>query len=591
MAMVDTDWSIDRQTGNIRYIGAAHGNPSPAPSYATVIEFHRWLQDFADDAVSTGDDELDITDATPSERATDNIISLINGYNIDQTAAEHLYDGSISQAGGNDVWVGLVVVGSVPDGTVLQIVKNNTFEDSATAPYWGATTSGVALNGDANANIITRLCIQTRSGGTDIDGQRLRVQSRELGSTFAEFSLTAGFGNNTAAIFTAQDLNNQTAEGTIAALSITKAEGYVLLDADNIGGTEPYYVEWSLNGDSINDLYEYTKWIQSRDATQASPAQTQIFGIDGMLFRGVTHEVDTSGGSGTWTQNETVSWGSGATAGTGVLLAFDNATVSASTSIWIQLLTGVAPNANTITGDGGGSSSTTAGTVVSRTVSPEFIGQSTGAALIGAYGIGVTTTDLSQNDLLRDLNNVTHQPPNNVTFTVGGLIAGEDRVLVAPEDGAGGLDYDQMTLGTSLTTDNITSVVVAASPGIPSDTPGTGTIRVQDNDGVYRRLVYTSYTGTTFTIDPTASEAAVPNVADFATTNASATNNVFISYIDKLAAGSGTVEESFTAVFDTARTLFIRVRDGGGTPIKTFETTGTLGSGGGSSTAIRTSDA
>jgi len=37
--------------------------------------------------------------------------------------------------------------------------------------------------------------------------------------------------------------------------------------------------------------------------------------------------------------------------------------------------------------------------------------------------------------------------------------------------------------------------------------------------------------------------------------------------------------------------LFIRVRDGAGTPIKTFETTGTLGSAGGSTTAIRTSDA
>ena len=39
------------------------------------------------------------------------------------------------------------------------------------------------------------------------------------------------------------------------------------------------------------------------------------------------------------------------------------------------------------------------------------------------------------------------------------------------------------------------------------------------------------------------------------------------------------------------RSLFIRVRDGAASPIKTFETTGTLGSAGGSSTAIRTSDA
>jgi len=48
--------------------------------------------------------------------------------------------------------------------------------------------------------------------------------------------------------------------------------------------------------------------------------------------------------------------------------------------------------------------------------------------------------------------------------------------------------------------------------------------------------------------------------------------------------------EIFTGVYASDRSLFIRVRDGGSSPIKTFETTGTLGSSGGSATAIRTSD-
>src|SRR5210317_560430 len=106
MAFEATDWSIDRQTGNIRYIGDAHGGASP--SYATVIELHRALQAFADDLTSSGDDELDITDETPSERSTDNIITLINGYNIDDTAAEHIYDGSVTQDGGATKYQGLV---------------------------------------------------------------------------------------------------------------------------------------------------------------------------------------------------------------------------------------------------------------------------------------------------------------------------------------------------------------------------------------------------------------------------------------------------------------------------------------------------
>jgi hypothetical protein len=81
-------------------------------------------------------------------------------------------------------------------------------------------------------------------------------------------------------------------------------------------------------------------------------------------------------------------------------------------------------------------------------------------------------------------------------------------------------------------------------------------------------------------------------VADFDVTNASIGNNVFISYIDELASAT---TSSFTSVYSADRDLFVRVRDGGTAGdlvgIKTFETTGTLGSGGGSAVAIRTSDA
>ena len=110
---IATDFSVD-SSGNIRYTGSG--------ANYTVIAFHRWLQDLADDAVAAGDDLIDITDATPSERSTDNIITLNSPYNIDDVAAEHLYDGSITQTGGDVVYSGLVVVGAVESGTQLQIV-------------------------------------------------------------------------------------------------------------------------------------------------------------------------------------------------------------------------------------------------------------------------------------------------------------------------------------------------------------------------------------------------------------------------------------------------------------------------------------
>jgi hypothetical protein len=48
---------------------------------------------------------------------------------------------------------------------------------------------------------------------------------------------------------------------------------------------------------------------------------------------------------------------------------------------------------------------------------------------------------------------------------------------------------------------------------------------------------------------------------------------------------------SFTGVYLADRTLFVRVRNGGGTPkIKTYESTGTLGSAGGATSTSRISD-
>ena len=69
MAIAD-DFSITA-AGDIRYGGAAHG--AAGAGYYTVIDFHRWLGDLADDASAAGDDLMDITKVTPSERnGTDN---------------------------------------------------------------------------------------------------------------------------------------------------------------------------------------------------------------------------------------------------------------------------------------------------------------------------------------------------------------------------------------------------------------------------------------------------------------------------------------------------------------------------------------
>ena len=90
-AIADADVSIDT-SGNIRWEGAATTNRH------SVLEFIQWLQDKQDDGQAAGDDILDITVDTPFDRSTDQIVTLNWPFNIDDTFATHLYDGSVQQA-------------------------------------------------------------------------------------------------------------------------------------------------------------------------------------------------------------------------------------------------------------------------------------------------------------------------------------------------------------------------------------------------------------------------------------------------------------------------------------------------------------
>jgi len=551
MAIAD-DFSISA-TGDIRYTGST--------ANYTVIQLHRWLGDLMDDAAASGNDILDITDSTASERSTDNIITLLAPYNIDDTAAQHLYDGSVIQAGGDTIYDGILVFAAA--GMYLEVIQNGAL---VSPNFW---TTG--LNADSANGISHRFLVKTRDAAADLDGKRLIGQTREFGFTYSEFRINGtSRGNNVMALTYATDLNNQTVAGTVATwTTITNTEGYRTLDINNDAANEFYYSEWNKDTYSINQFFERMKWLTRRGTSST------IYGLNGALFRGITHEVSlTTPRTGSFNATENVSWGTGATAGTGRMVAIDS--VGTGTKMWIQLLTGVAPSASvTITGVTSSATATNTGTPTERTLSFPFCGASTGSAIIGSYGFGMEATDLSASDKLFDLTNTQRTPPNYVTFTVGGLVASEDRVLVGPATGSV-LNTAQFALNATYSGAAVTSIVMTAA--IPTDTPASGTIRVERDSGIFSRIAYSAYTGSTFTVTST----------DFSVDNATAGNDAYVSYIDTLA---GAATASFTSVYLSNRDLFIRVRDGGGTPIKTFETTGVLGTAGGSSTAIRTSDA
>lgn len=637
------DFSVSA-AGDIRHVSGATNYP--------VIDLHRWLQGLADNPSIAGasDDVLDITSPTPSERSTDNIIKLNGTYNIDDDAAEYLYDGSVRQGSGATevLYSGLKILGAVNlSATQLQIIQDTALYDTD-APFWGDQSTG-GYNGDALGGILMQIMVKSRVYGCDIDGKKIIVVSRKYFDSYDFFNVELGEGVAVAAIGTTDDPQNDTTQATVTAYThVANVEGYQQIDIGDGNGDQPYYSKWTYGIDTSADQLKGV-WEFIKDLVGTATAKT-IHGIDGELFFGPTHSFAYAGETGgPFVEDEVVVWGtnityktlvsgpftpgnyvrigasgaagrvmddngtdelivalentaitlldndviteydkdtgaSGTTAaidttilnnsnngGSGILLGLDDDGVTG--NLYLQKVTGDAPVDTLPILGASNAYCTVNGAVTARTVPKVFLGSYVGS-LIGAYGLGVDAGDLTSSDTVQDLEGDVNTPPNNVTFTVSGIISG-DYVLVGPKDTGDDFDFAQMSLATGLNAPATTSVVVDA---IPDNTPAAGFIRITLDDGRKKKVEYTSYTGVTFTIVST----------DFTDPeDAIATNGVMVSYLD-LAADD--VSEAFTTIYDSPDTLWVRVRDGGATPIKTYEGQAALGSNGGSAVASRISD-
>ena len=280
---IGTDFEIQNDR-DVRYIGAAHG--AAGAGYYTILAFHEWLRGLADDASAAGDDFMDITKPTPSEKAYATIITLINSYNIDAPASEHLYQGSIIQTGGDEIYDGIQVVAA--EGCHVEIVQNGSV---VTNDFWNTIPSGEStegLNRDVANGISTRFMLKVRTAGADTDGRRLICQTREWFKTFSEFKVNGtGRGVNVVPLTYASDLNNTTTSATVAGWTgITNLTvGYNGIDVDNNGTDEYYYSEWDRATYTINQFYERMKYLARRGTAET------LYGLNGELFRGITQQI------------------------------------------------------------------------------------------------------------------------------------------------------------------------------------------------------------------------------------------------------------------------------------------------------------
>lgn len=181
---------------------------------------------------------------------------------------------------------------------------------------------------------------------------------------------------------------------------------------------------------------------------------------------------------------------------------------------------------------------------------------------------GVLPAEATRYQLV-DHSGATQVPPTLVGITVGNLVAG-DRVLVARENGSGGILKDEYTPVAA--SSGATSLTVVEA--IKTDTPSAGVLRIKG-----LRYTYSAFNAGTKTFS-----GLSPGLASAIVT----ADDVFVPYIDKVAAATS---ENVTFIFSANFSARVDVRNGsGGSPIIPFSTLLSVTSGGASVNTSRNSD-
>lgn len=475
MAILDdfiSDHSFDFATGNIRRTDLTYTRRYP------VEIVHRYAMAVIYQDSATGNENGDITKLLiPSKRNSATDIDLLGDFNIDDATALGLYGGSITFNAGDDQYSGLAISGTFPtSSTAPELYQNNI----KLTNNWGQSLSPDPAKGYA-----VRVLIRSRIAGVDIDGGRIRGVSRGYGYKYSEGATLLGRNESVLGLgaITA-DNSNQTLEATIAGYTdIANTEGYQLIDLNNGAGSKPYYSQWDYASRTPAALYERLKWL-----TRAASSST-VYGLTGDKFRGITHSIAYDGlAGGSFTESSSVTFESGATA---QILA-DSGTV-----LYVQLLTGFAPEDNdTITQ--GGVTALVNGTPSAQTLNIAdcpfgfFAG-----SWLGAFGVGFDDADLVVADKLIALDGTQQSPPNNQVGIVSGGTPTETKVFLGPSDGAGGILENEYSLAAGNNSGNGT-IVIAGTIGVAPTTGGF--VRVDRGDGNFDKYEYSSKSGSTFTL-------------------------------------------------------------------------------------------
>lgn len=174
---------------------------------------------------------------------------------------------SATSTTGENLYTNIYTLGSIEAGTTIYIEQNGALITS----WWSSGHIDVL--------------IKVKEMGTEIDGANIYVFAREYTDLYDYFpiDLTAG-GRQAVPLATTDDINNQTAVGTIVnyqngvTATIAISFGSYSVDVNNDGTPENYKVQIDCNGQRLSYVYEVCKYWTRRGSAKS------LNGVTGDLY-------------------------------------------------------------------------------------------------------------------------------------------------------------------------------------------------------------------------------------------------------------------------------------------------------------------
>lgn len=533
---VSSDFSLDYTNRRLYH--------SSGTARYTVNELYSWLMDLFDDAAQM-DNPVAASAQTPTE------YSLINGWFMDDESFGYLYGGSIQTIGWN--------AGSYTDGIYRLTFQSGGYTNAVSGDIGKVVTDGTRTGVLLAYNNTLRKWWVRRVSGTAWSGS---------------VTITGGTGAGT---ITGSPATGEDVWGNFYNLGTLKAGSVIYIEQANaLVASPPGYTDGAM--DVLVRVRENGTDIDSRKVT--------FFARNlGDVYSSFTAQASATGGRNPVVVETSTDLNddSGTSSDGGITLTFGSTNKDIGDGAGLQpyglvidgnglttlqvyrALKYLTRRQSTVNMDGvQGRFYRWLNSAYAEVKNSPF-GFYAGGKFFGARGVWLENISDPNNIELIDSNGVTRSPPVSFTVTVTNVLSG-DRVLVARDDGAGGIRYDQFTLSGA----HSGGTTITVNESIAADIPSAGVIRVGDT-----RYTYTARNPSTkqFTgVSPTVGSHPANSPA-------------YVPLIDDVASGTTIASPSMQHVANFG--VLARVRKKGIIP---FEIPATVTSAGASISAIRTTD-